>query len=293
MRRVLIWINKNRSDFIGLVGLVVGILGLVTGYWFYRASLSVPSVSLLDVGSHTRLINMSAVGDLPIRLIRKDGSSVMKNVYLARLYLWNSGNVALERKMILSPLEIAANGVEILDFKSVIVGRPEITALTVKKRTDNSLNVDFNLLESTDGCTLNVLYAANQPTRFSMDGAILGVKSFVVSETIPAGDMVLKIAGQILKLVVGLGSVFGGFVLFGFMLSAAEKIIGKPKSIALRNVGKVVKWIILAGFACAVAYAIFNDAKSKVLSDPANFVPRYLISEASSNSDVRAKTDRP
>jgi hypothetical protein len=102
MINVLAWLKRNKSDLIGIAGLIIGVLGIASGYLLYRASLSVASISLLDVGPQPRLLNMTAVSDSPIKLVRRDGSPVSKNVYLARIYIWNSGNVVLERKAILA-----------------------------------------------------------------------------------------------------------------------------------------------------------------------------------------------
>ncbi len=292
MPRVLTWLNKNRSDFIGLVGLFLGILGPVTGYWFYRAGLAHPFISLLDIGAHPRLMNMSAVSDSPIRLIRKDGSSVMTNVYLARLYMWNSGNV-VRHKAILSPLGITANGVEILDPKAVIVHRAEITGLVVKKSSQNSLSVDFALLEPGDGCALNVLYAADKPTRFFMTGTVLGVKSFVASETLPTGDLVLKTVAKMLRSLLTLGLIFAVLIFVGAVVEFVGKITGGPKSVAVQRIGKFAKWTFLAGLACALVFALFVDSRNRVLSDPANFVPKYLMSDTPPGERFGAKTSAP
>jgi len=80
-----VWLGKNRSDFIGLIGVLLGALGLVSGYWFYRAALPIPALNFLDVGRHTEVMNVDAVAAAPIKLVRRDGSVVQKNVYLARV----------------------------------------------------------------------------------------------------------------------------------------------------------------------------------------------------------------
>jgi hypothetical protein len=154
MNKLFSWFWKNRSDLLGLAGFVVGILGIGSGYLFYRASLPNPGLSLFDGGAHPRLINVSAVANSPIKLVRRNGSAVMKNVYLAKLYVWNSGNVVLEQKDILKALKITADGVEILDPKINIVHRPDITGLSVTQDDEKSLNLDFKLLEP---CATNLI----------------------------------------------------------------------------------------------------------------------------------------
>jgi len=263
----------------GLAGTVLGILGLVAGYWFYRATLSIPALSLLDAGSHPRLINVAALGGSPIKLVRRDGTEVGKNVYLARLYLWNSGNVPLRRGDILRPLVLSAGRAEILDPKVAVATRPDITGFSIALKAGSGLSVDFTLLEPGDGCAMNVLYASGQPVAFSLEGAVLGVKSFAVSDTIPTGDLVMKVVKQVFA-TLGVLAIIGVVVgLAGFLAGALDTALSKTTSAALKSAEKIFKRCLLGAFACLVAYAIVEGAKDKVLRDPANFVPAALTAD--------------
>ena len=48
-----------------------------------------------------------------------------------------------------------------------------------------------------------------------------------------------------------------------------------------------------AGLACALVFALFVDSRNRVLSDPANFVPKYLMSDTPPGERFGAKQRAP
>jgi hypothetical protein len=277
---MLTWLKRYRSDIFNVVSVAIGILGLLSGYAYYRATLVIPSLSLLDVGPHARVMNVGAVSDSPIRLIRKDGSPVSKNVYLARLYLWNSGNVRLVHDDIKHTLDIKAPGVEILDPKIITSPDSDITQLTVVKKGRDSLSADFQLLQARDGCSLNVLYAADNPTTFAMTGKVLGVDSFVASIT--SADLVAKTARGDLKFLGALASIFAIGAVLALVGIGVEKGLKKADSDVLFKTAKIAKWLFIVGIAATIAIAVSLAARQQVLRDPASFVPPSLIPDGHS-----------
>jgi len=232
---------------------------------------------------------MSAVDrDSPIKLVRKDGSLVLGNVYLAHLYLWNSGNIALRREMILRPLDITAPGIEILDSKIGVATRPDITGLMLKKVSNDSLGTSFELLEPGDGCSLTILYAANQACHFTLNGTVLGVKSFVVSET-QTSDLLVKTITKVLTVWGVLGGVIGASALIGAAMGWIEKALVRTNHLAVKNATKTIKWIFLSAIACAIAYVTLVASKDSVLSDPSNFVPSALMVDAPHQANLKAE----
>jgi hypothetical protein len=215
------WLKRNAWN---LVGTAIGVIGIATGYLFYRASIKFPSLSFVDSAPHILVMNYGAVSDSPIRLLRKDGSPVAQSVYTARLYLWNSGTESLRRNSILKPLNIEAENCEILDAKATKISRPDVTKLSATLAHSGTIEVAFDILEPTDGLVLTVLYAAPQPVSFHLDGVVEGVKSFGPIDTLPTGDIALRTTWQTIKIAA--------FLLLGlFALGVINKLLERLKKI--------------------------------------------------------------
>ncbi|HTB80263.1 MAG TPA: hypothetical protein VK717_05195 [Opitutaceae bacterium] len=262
------WIKKNAWN---LIGTTIGVIGIVTGYLFYRASIQFPSLSFFDSKPHSLVMNYGAVSDSPVRLLRKDGSPVAQSVYTARLYLWNSGTVSLRRDSILKPLNIEAEGCEILDAKVAKVSRPDVTKLSVAMAHPGAIGIVFDILEPTDGLTLTVLYAAPQPASFYLDGVVEGVKSFAPAETLPTGDIALRTTWRLIK---GVSSILLVMLVFA-ALSKSLEWLGKI-SVPVKNwIGNIIVISAVVSTLILVLYGLIGNAYKNAVGAQ-GFIPPAL-----------------
>jgi len=275
----------NRSDVIAVFCTAAGIL---VSYLLYSASLQRTSLSFLDPGVHPRLVNMTAVGASSITLARSDGSKVLTDVYLARLYFWNSGNVTIGHSAIRRSLAIVASGaVEILDSRYAMLPRPDVTGLSVSKASEKSLGVDFQVLEPGDGCTLNVIYASEKPVRFNLEGVVTDVHSFIPSDAVPPAVLGAKIGMLMLKIIGVLVGIGMGAGLLGWLSGLAGK---KAESAGYARAVKGLQTVVVFAIGGGVAFVLYSAAKQQILNDPASFVPASLMPEPQLSSGHTGKS---
>jgi hypothetical protein len=260
------WLKRNAWN---LVGITVGVIGIATGYLFYRASIKFPSLSFVDAAPHILVMNYGAVSDSPIRLLRKDGSPVAQSVYTARLYLWNSGTESLRRNSILKPLNIEAESCEILDAKATKISRPDVTKLSAALEYAGAIEVTFDILEPTDWLVLTVLYAAPHPVNFHLDGVVEGVKSFAPVDALQTGDIALRTTWQVIKIAVFL--LLGLFAI-GIIIKLFEWL-GKIPALAL--IGRIINISFSFGFIALLLLILFLSAYNSVVGTK-GFIPSAL-----------------
>lgn len=269
-----LWFKKNSWN---LIGTFLGVLGVVTGYLFYRASLQIPALSFAEAFPAQAVIDYGVMSGSPVQLVRKDGRPVEKNVYSARLYVWNSGNVAFRSDAVLKNLEIAANDIEILDVKVARAVRPEITELVVERTGDlNGAQLRFKILEPGDGAALDVLYAAPDPRHFDMVGAIEGVKSFSPIEMVPSGEVALKTAWEAVKPIVGVGVLLLGVMVFAWVAERVQKML--PKNKLVERMTQLAGWSVLIILGFGLIFGTFSNARKRAVGAPIDFVPVVLKS---------------
>jgi hypothetical protein len=128
-------------------------------------------------------------------------------------------------------------------------------------------------MEPEDGATIQVMYVADNPVKFKVNGTIEGVKSFNGASENPLSN--LRIALNISKTIAGILAFIGAI-----MLSAAVYgRISKKFPIFFKYFGKVVSAVfvaavfgVLAYVAVAILYGIYDDAKKAAI----NSVPAAL-----------------
>jgi len=271
MKGLFDWIKRNTWN---LAGVALGIGGLVSGYWFYRASLQISSLSFVDHDPHAQVIDYRAMSASSVKLVRQDNTTVEQNVYSARLYIWNSGNVSLRRPAVLQPLTIQLSEGEILDAKRSKISR-EITKAAITSANPKWLLIDFDILEPNDGFSVNVLYAAPQPGAFTMTGIVEGVKSFSPIEVQPYGTLAIKAAWVALKNCLTIGLFIVGLRTLGWLFDTVSKFI--PKNRITEFLSKMLGAAFLIGLAIILLYALLEDSWDEAKGTPKALVPPALI----------------
>lgn len=137
---------------------------------------------------------------------RSDNSEVKNNVYLLEAFFWNKGKEPIVSSDILEPISISySNDLEVIDVFISRSSRKKIVDPKIKNDKENKkLMLDFRVLEQDDVIGIQILYLANEPYDFSIEGTILGVKSILGKDDLVAQNLFnggLKTLGAILTLL--------------------------------------------------------------------------------------------
>ena len=162
------------SDWLGITGLLVGLVGLAAATYFY---LRTRRHMQLGWFSRYALVIVS-LAKLPELTILYRGEPV-PNLMVTDITCWNAGNVEIEGADIpeRDPIRIeASDEVKILDFE---VTRMECASrdLTVtRNELRTALHVSFGFLNPGDGFSVKIFHQLSE-TPFSVTGTIKGVPS--------------------------------------------------------------------------------------------------------------------
>lgn len=171
------------GDWLGVIGVVVGVLAIIAAYIFYRLSLAEREPVFLVHPERTPLIKSESLKASPIRVTRADGTPIQGDVTALRFFFWNNGKAPIRGSDVYQsdPLLLSFTGdIEILDVKTLTISRPKIVRplLTVSAVTPvRTIRFSFDTLEEDDGFSAQVIYAGPPTTKFDISGTILGVKN--------------------------------------------------------------------------------------------------------------------
>jgi hypothetical protein len=164
--------NIAEHDWLGIAGLVVGIIGIVLAIYFYyrskrkvRISYTVDRTQLL--GGHANV--------LPQEVTISYGDAKINNLTKDNLIIWNSGTEPITRTNIISPTLICLpDDLKLLKI-SELKSSPSQNHISFLALNDTQkIHLDFEYLEPRQGFNVELLLTGNggQPT---LSGVILGM----------------------------------------------------------------------------------------------------------------------
>ena len=202
------------------IGPVLGVLGLLAAYYFYRKSQR-----RLSLGYQRSEIAIVGGGSttFPSDLQILFGERVVPRVTSTRLILWNNGNETIQGSQILAadPLRVETSQGEVILQAKVIKRTRAVNNVTLATDPDSGriANLTFEYLDPGDGATLEVLHTDSRK-KLSMCGTIKGIPLGVADLGPPmigayesAREIYLRTTGRPLRtLLMGIFLVAFGFV---------------------------------------------------------------------------------
>jgi Zn-dependent protease len=150
----------------------------------------------------------------------------------------------------------------------------DITKLAARLVGTGRIEITFDILEPEDGLALDILYAAARPSTFKIEGVIEGVKSFSPYETQITGDVALKTAWQLLKILAAIALFLG--VLF-IVIWLLDRVINKiPKNRYTEFIGKFIPIAFFLGVFILLAAGAIQNARKTAIGTPQTFIPPAL-----------------
>lgn len=169
----------RKRDYLGIIGLAVGILGVVFAIYSHFESKKQRVPIFLQDPVRTVVFDTDSVAAAPIQVTKDDGSSIDSDLIMARFYFWNEGKLAVKPDHILQPIQIVPleSTVNLLDVRVVVVSRDVVNPavdLQSHELIADCVNVKFDILEHQDGFVLDLLFEGQLESTFVLNGVVEG-----------------------------------------------------------------------------------------------------------------------
>lgn len=172
---------KNNSEYLTIIGLILGIFGVVLAFIFYFKSKSKKKLIY-----HIRSFNLinEEISELnELEVIYKEKK--IKNLTISKVALWNSGNITIDKTDIVSldKLKITtADEVEV--FEAEVISQVDPTNNFTLNKGDNEIELNFDYIDPNQGCAIKLYHTGKNSSDISLTGKIKGagaVENAVIS----------------------------------------------------------------------------------------------------------------
>lgn len=174
------------------IGYIVAILSVIASgvisWYFYDKSQQYrhPVYSVEPFSSAVFKANDKK--EFPFKVVTNDGKPIQKSIYLSTHYFWNKGEKPILQSDILEPLTVTLSAedgdLEILNADVSKFSR-KVVSCSSKKISSNQIELTYKVLETSDGCAIDILYIGDENPNVEVTGTIIGVDSFeIYSKTV-------------------------------------------------------------------------------------------------------------
>lgn len=169
--------NFFRKHWLGLIGLVVGILGIILSIYFYSLTKQYRDLVFISDPHPATIISQGDINNSPLKLVKNNSVVISNSIFLHKIYIWNEGNLSIRRDHILRPISIVFgdSSTSILDYKILRESR-DVVNLNVSQNSSNKIEIDFDILEQNDGFCMQLLIEADRVVYPIIEGNIEGIK---------------------------------------------------------------------------------------------------------------------
>lgn len=248
-----------------LIGTSIALIAMYVSYIFFVESTKSREPIFLIDSNRAEILSSERLGKAPIRVLKLDGSEIHSNLYVLRFYFWNRGKESIRRANVLEPLRVVStdSATEILQAKILGISRSltKLKMVPVDSLRTKSFLLDFDILDTDDGATCQIIYQGTSGAVFNLSGAIEGVHSIQTNLTAPVGSVVMEGVKFIFTGIVAAV----GIILFFALLSWISTIL-EEQFLALLSrlfgkyglkIGKVIVSLIGLAFLVLFIYTLF------------------------------------
>lgn len=256
-----------------LLGYIIGIVGIILAVVFYfKSKENRELISYIDYRP-IAIINSEDIKNSPIRVFRDDSTEIKSDLYIQNIHIWSGGKLSIKKEHILEPITLNNydNSVRILDVKIVQESR-EICDISLNpfNKLKNTIEINFDILEQNDGCTIQVLYEGNKTKEFEITGIVEGYGDVeLLNEYSVSNDSIIAFASNIVVFYIFI-IVFNLFWIFILRKSFKENHFTKTRKII--TIGIVA--ICLSLFNYAIISKTHLEEFNKII------VPEWISSKS-------------
>lgn len=270
MKLVLVLKGFFKAQWLAILAIIVG---FSTSYYFYSVSKIEKEPAYVvtnNVGLFSSPQGLSSEYFAFIK--RSDNSEVVDNVYLLEASFWNMGREPIRAEDVLDEISINYIGdIEIIDAFIAKATRTKIINPELKINEDEkNILLNFRILEEGDVIGIQIIYSAKEPSDFTIDGAILGVKSILTQKDLADENLVNGGIKTLMWIVFTMIITAGVVLMFAGVSFLIDKVGEKNKVVATW-----IERIIAFSFFSIIAFSIIlvivngtlNNAKKGVIEN--------------------------
>lgn len=165
----------NWESYVGIAGLIIGLFGLISGFFFYRLSRIGRRFAYKRSG--LRLLGGES-GTLPTEVAVTYKGQVVENLTVTNVLIWNNGRETIRGVDVVdsNPLRLeVTEGCEILDVQELLPTRKEISfRADVDPKKPNQRLLRFEYLDPNDGARIRILHTDTKKL-CDVEGTIQGI----------------------------------------------------------------------------------------------------------------------
>lgn len=270
-----------KKNWLGALGLVIGVVGIVLSYFFYSLSIQSREPVFMTLNNVAIFSSSGELTSKYIKLVKRiDDRELSNNLYVQEVVFWNNGKQAIKKTNLLKPLVLSFDqGVEIIDAFITEMGRPDIVKGSIQfKPGDKNVSLEFDILEKNDGIKIQIVYSALKAEKAILKGAIEGVTEIKKISDLKKDNLVLAIAKFTLYVIGFIGAFFIVAFAFSDYLPKAiswliKKLFHKHHEKINSILGNVFAFIILIAMLFIVCVFIYRGVNSLSESSAIQSVP--------------------
>jgi hypothetical protein len=166
--------NLSLDTWLGLVGLTVGLLGLITGYIFYRKGKRerAPRYALR---SKTIVTDIDNIPGLTVHYTGH--GKPIANFTITHIVFWNAGNDTIKKQDVVKsdPVAVTAReGFTILAADVVQFNNPANNFAITSNREKTRATLTFDYVDLNEGVLLQVFHSGSKGDEVRLTGKIMG-----------------------------------------------------------------------------------------------------------------------
>ena len=159
------WITVG-SIFLAIIGIILSVIFYFKSKRTKKLKTKLRSINLLKD-------SIKKIDGLNIEFL----GNPIPNLTITKLALWSNGNESIQKHDVptSNPLSIIAiNNATILEAK-IIYEKNKHNLMKINASSDSKkVNIDFEFLDSEDGCVIQILHTGSSSSDIILDGTIIG-----------------------------------------------------------------------------------------------------------------------
>jgi hypothetical protein len=162
------------DTILGIIGVGIGIIGIITGFVFYKKSEKHKSPVYFMKSNNLIQDNRYKLNGLDISY---KGQKIT-NLTITEIAFWNQGREVIERDDIVKSelLRIETlEGIEILDAQ-IIRFNNSTSGVTIEQKNPQRVNLSFDYLEKDNGVTVQIIHTGKETGNIFINGKIKGAE---------------------------------------------------------------------------------------------------------------------
>lgn len=191
-----------KRNWIGILGLVIGLTGFIASIYIYNSTKNFRDPIFIVDPVRSYIVDSDQLSEMNFVVIDSFGTQITSNLTSIRFYFWNNGNSPIKQEHILKDIIIVIDDTisEIIDWKFINISR-DVTKLWLDGYNRNEIQINFSILESNDGGTGQIIYEGDPNANIYIKGIIEGVETIRTNVPIPYKKLLITY-------VIYLGMVF-------------------------------------------------------------------------------------